>query len=82
MLITTTKILKGQLQPVISELLTKDPSKVLSVLYRIDVMEKNIKRAFLPEFKLKRSALLADLIIERELQKVVVRKIYSEKQKE
>ncbi len=74
--------LKSQLLPLISNLLKKDYSKILSVLYRIDVMEKKITKAFLPQYKENRPALLSDLIIERELQKVVVRKIFSERQKE
>lgn len=76
---TAYEELKSQLQTLISGLLKNDPSKILSVLYRIDVMEAKIKKAFLSQYKENRSGLLSDLIIERELQKVIIRKMYSEK---
>lgn len=70
--------LKHQLTTALSALLKTEISKVLSILYRIDVMEKKIKKAFLPEYSERRAELLSDLIIERELQKVVVRKMLSD----
>lgn len=74
---TAYEELKGQLTDCIQELLTGDIHKFFSLLYRIDVLDWKIKKASNFSPKEKRPALFADLIIERELQKVVIRKLFS-----
>lgn len=56
-------------------LLDRDLQKLLNMLYRIDVNEQKAKEAFTD---LNPAMKLAELIIEREIQKVETRKKYSD----
>ena len=68
-----------QILPLIDELLNDDYPKLMAMLYRIDLDEEFLNR------KLKESAhadtdeVITDLIIKRELQKVIIREVYSSK---
>lgn len=63
----------AQVEPVISSLLSKNSSLLFSVLYRIDVSESEIKKhtALFPDLSL--SHVITDLILRRELKKVLTR---------
>ena len=70
-----------QLISLINELINKDFQSLIQLLYRIDVSEKKI-RSFLDQNTDKDSAtILADLIIERQLQKTESRQRFSNKNK-
>lgn len=63
----------------INELINKDFQSLIQLLYRIDVDEKKI-RVYLEQQQNEDSApLLADLIIERQSQKIASRKYFSSK---
>jgi len=67
---------REQLIALINELINKDFHALVQLLYTIDVSEKKI-RAYLEDNSEKDSAsVLADLIIERQLQKIDSRKKY------
>ncbi len=66
-----------QVKPVINHLLERNPSKLSSLLYSIDLNEKKV-RAILAGNADNPDEELTDLIINRELQKVVIRKYYSQ----
>lgn len=69
--------IREQLIPLINELINKDFHALIQLLYRIDVDEKKIK-VYLNQNTNKDSApLIADLIIERQLQKMQSRKYFS-----
>jgi len=69
--------IRKQLIILINELINKDFHALLQLLYRIDVNEKKI-RYYLDENKNEDSApVLADMIIERQLQKIESRKHFS-----
>lgn len=72
---------RTQLVAVINNLLHNDFSKLLQILYRIDVDENKLKRALF-ESTLPAAETIADLIIERMLQKIHFRKMYQNKKKE
>ncbi|MBA5793280.1 hypothetical protein H1R17_03200 [Flavobacterium sp. xlx-214] len=72
---------RTQLVAVINNLLHNDFSKLLQILYRIDVDENKLKRALF-ESTLPAAETIADLIIERMLQKIHFRKMYKSKKKE
>jgi hypothetical protein len=57
----------------ITLLLDSDMQKLMNILYRIDVSENKVKVAFSDNHPAKE---IADLIIERELQKVETRRKY------
>ena len=66
--------IREQLIELINELIKKDFHALVQLLYRIDVNEKKI-RTYLDQNKNENSAsILADLIIERQLQKIESRK--------
>jgi hypothetical protein len=63
----------------INELINKDFQSLIQLLYRIDVDEKKI-RVYLEQQQNEESApLLADLIIERQSQKIASQKYFSSK---
>ncbi len=69
--------IRQELIYLINELINKDFSSLLQLLYRIDVDEKKI-RIFLNENTSEDSAcIIADLIIERQLKKIESRKLFS-----
>ncbi|MDP4284989.1 MAG: hypothetical protein Q8891_11225 [Bacteroidota bacterium] len=70
--------IRGKLIALINDLINKDFSALLQLLYRVDVDEKKI-RLYLNENTNEDSAsVLADLIIERQLQKIESRKLFRE----
>ena len=71
--------IREQLIVLINELILKDFHALVQLLYRIDVNENKI-RAYLEENKKEDSAsILADMIIERQLQKIESRKNFNKK---
>ena len=70
--------LHNYLTSAIRELLDTDFNRLLNALYRIDVSEQKVSEAINLEAPDKIAATLATMIIDRELQKVVTRKKYSD----
>ncbi len=71
--------LYDQVEPHINELIHGNQQKFLSILYRIDVSEQQIKIAVNDNNTEPFSSIVTDLIIKRELQKVVIRNYYKTK---
>lgn len=69
-----------QLTPHIGLLAEKNYKKLLDVLYRIDVNEKKIADCINNSLGLSLPEAISDLIIRRELQKIVIRKHYKPEQ--
>lgn len=61
----------------IRELLDKNVERLVSILYRIDVGQKKTDEIFNNPSKDEIAALVADAVIERQLQKVKTRRKYS-----
>jgi hypothetical protein len=70
--------LRDQLIPELQKLYDQNYSKLQSLFYRIDVSEKKV-RALNENNKRDFISGLTDLILERELVKVITRKLYSER---
>lgn len=68
-----------QIAPEIEKLLNTNSEKLMEVLYRIDVNEQKVESAVAKagERNIKTSEALSELIIQRELQKVVTRNYFS-----
>jgi hypothetical protein len=64
-----------QLQPIIENLLQKNYTHLMQVLYKIDIPEKLFKNVLTSNLS-NTSHKIAELIIKRELQKVVIRNEY------
>lgn len=61
----------------INELINKDFDALVRLLYRIDVSEKKIRVVLDQNMETDSASILADLIIERQLQKIESRKRFS-----
>lgn len=64
----------GQINP----LITNDFNKLLSLLYRIDINEQKLKTLLAKNPGTDAALIVADLIIERQLQKIESRKIFNQ----
>lgn len=68
-----------QVSPHIAKLIESDYKKLLNLLYRIDVNESKISAIVSDTTVGSLSEAIADLVIRRELQKIVIRRHYSPK---
>ncbi len=66
-----------QILPLVEELLNDDYPKLLAMLYRIDLDEDYLNRQLKVTPNADTDEIICDLIIKRELQKVIIREIYS-----
>ena len=65
-----------QIEPQIKNLIETNHQKFLGFLYRIDLSDVQIKKAVSENASESFAAIVTDLIIKRELQKVVIREHY------
>ncbi len=68
-----------QILPLIDELLNDDYPKLMAMLYRIDLDEEFLNRKLKESEHADTDEVIADLILKRELQKVIIREMYSSK---
>ncbi len=68
-----------QIEPHINKLISSNQQKFMGILYRIDLSDEQIKKALKENTSESFSEILSDLIIKRELQKVVIRNHYKSK---
>ncbi|HEY6906583.1 MAG TPA: hypothetical protein VI230_03905 [Ignavibacteriaceae bacterium] len=73
--------LKQQLKGKITELLDKNYEKLINILYRIDINEDKLNELFGSRNRDNIPDRLADLIIERQLQKISIRNRYKTRRK-
>jgi len=74
---TAYEELKAQMIPALQRLYENDSTRLKSLYYRVDISEKKLHA--LPASKEEMIPALADLILERELIKVITRKLFSNK---
>lgn len=74
--------IREQLIVLINELINKDFQALIQLLYRIDVDEKKIRHSLDENTYSDSAAILADLIIERQLQKIKSKKHFGKKNHE
>jgi hypothetical protein len=75
--LTAYEELKSQVAPLLFDLYHKKSSAFQSLLYRIDISEKNFKDLLENSAKKDFASQLADAVIRREFQKVLTRKFFS-----
>lgn len=68
-----------EILPLIEEMLNDDYPKLLAILYRIDIDEEFLNRKLKEIANADTDEVITDLIIKRELQKVLIKEIYSTK---
>ncbi len=73
----TLEEVKAYLRHHLSELLDRNPQRLMSVLYRIDVAERDVHHAFETAAQGALVDVLVELVIQRQLQKVETRRKYS-----
>ena len=66
-----------QILPLIDELLNDDYPKLMAMLYRIDLDEEFLNKKLKENHHSDTGEVITDLILKRELQKVVIRAAYS-----
>lgn len=66
-----------QILPLIEELLNDDYPKLMAMLYRIDIDEEFLNRQLKTNEQADTDEVITDLILKRELQKVIIRETYS-----
>jgi len=71
-----------QLQPVFHELLFNNRQKLMRVLYIIDIPEEKLQSTIAKHPEEPLANIISHLVIERELQKVITRRYFSQKSKE
>lgn len=59
-------------------LLSENPEKLMNMLYRFDVSEQKVHEIFTHSFPFDMPEKIAELIMERQMQKIQTRKLYAE----
>lgn len=72
----TESELRSKLSDYINSLITKDFSRLIAILYRLDISERNLKELLQEQPQTNAGNIIADMIIERQLQKIETRKKY------
>ena len=70
--------LKAQLTPLLKELFTKDRQRLMQLLYRVDVPERDWKKVLALDAEVQAEK-LSGIILEREFMKALTKKLYSQK---
>lgn len=70
--------IREQLGQCINDLIVNDFQKLVSVLYRIDISESRLKRLLLEENHEDAGKVIADLIIQRQLEKIKTRQQFKQ----
>lgn len=74
---TDPEIFRQKLADYVNYLVNNDFNKLVLILYRLDVNEKKLKQLLATEPAIDAGRLIATLIIERQLEKIKLRKQYS-----
>lgn len=69
--------LREKLIPIIEKMLQEDLPKLMNILYRIDVDEVLVRKALNTPFFEESARELANLILDRQIKKIEIRKRYS-----
>ncbi len=69
--------LKKELSGIINLLITNNFSRLISVLYRLDISEKKLKQLLKSTTNTSAGDIIAEMIIERQLEKIKVRKSFT-----
>ena len=77
--VTPYQELFQQILPLVDEMLNDDYIKLMSLLYRIDIEEDFLNKKLKENAQADTDEVIADLIIKRELQKVIIKDMYSAK---
>lgn len=74
----TSGELYSRILPVIERMQSEDPNKFFSLMYRIDISETQVRKTVEGSKDRSFSEVVTQMILERELQKVLTRKSFSQ----
>jgi len=74
---TTFEEMREQLQAAVNLLIETDFQQLVNILYRVDVNERKLKYLLQENVGADAAVIIADLIIERQMEKIKTRKQYS-----
>jgi hypothetical protein len=69
--------LTSQLIPLFEHLYSKDRQKLMLILYKIDIAENKLERTKAKFPRASLAEIISHLVVEREMQKVITRRLYS-----
>lgn len=69
--------LKKVVADIINHLITNDFSRLIAVLYRLDISEKKLKQLLKSSIDTSAGDIIAEMIIERQAEKIKARKLFS-----
>jgi hypothetical protein len=72
------EVFRLQLSSYINDLINKDFNALIQLLYRVDVNEQKLKTLLKQHQDVDTSLLIADLIVERQLQKIATKRYFDE----
>jgi len=75
------EVFRLQLSSYINDLINKDFNALIQLLYRVDVNEQKLKTLLKQHQDVDTSLLIADLIVERQLQKIATKRYFDERGK-
>src|SRR4051812_26588774 len=75
--ITSIEELKKILSDIINNLITTDFSRLISILYRLDISEKKLRQLLSNSLNKPGGDIIAEMIIKRQEEKIKTRKIFS-----
>jgi hypothetical protein len=78
---TSLTLFKEKLGLYINDLINHDFGELIRILYRLDVSEKKLKETLASSFSTDSGVLIAEMIIERQMQKIKTRSQYRRKNK-
>ncbi len=73
--------IRDQLILLINELINKDFASLVQLLYKIDIDEKKLKQLLKSHIENTSATIIADLIIERQIQKIKTKEQFSHREK-
>lgn len=73
----STAAFTGKLEKYIHDLIQNDFQKLVSILYKVDVNEKKLKELLQKDENKKSEKIIAKLIIDRQMQKIITRRQFS-----
>ena len=79
---TSMNIFREKLATYIAELIDNDFAKLINILYRLDISEQKLKTLLASSAEENADLLIADLIIERQLQKIKFRQQFQQQSKD
>ena len=69
--------LKGRIESVVRDLIRHNMTKLAGILYRVDVNERKLKYLLQEKAGLDAAVIITELIIDRQLEKIALRKKYT-----